>query len=194
MNQPLDEALRQTLQACAAPADLREGLLAQARRLDRRGPSRWPRLVVRMGLAAAMVLVLGSGLAWLKGRTMPGGGALAQAALADYLEPHRLSFQGTPPCPAGMDACCCWSRERLGFEAALPRSCATMAMNGGRACRLKGVAAACYCLEGGSTVYVFARPIPGAAPTQGKPFAVAANFQASAWNEGGRGYVMVLPR
>jgi hypothetical protein len=123
-----------------------------------------------------------------------GGTALAQEALEDYMKSHALAFQGEPPCPEGEDACACWSRETVGFEARMAQCLGPQGLDGGRVCRLRGVKTACYLLRGGRSLYVFPRPIPGAGASPGNAVAVAASFQASAWNEGDRGYVLVAPR
>jgi hypothetical protein len=194
MTHSLEAALRSLFAVRPAPAELREGLLAVARSRDRVRGARRLRRLLQAGLAAALILVLGGGGAWVKARTRMGSVAVAQATLADFMGTHDLAFVGTPPQTGAGDPCACWSRGRVGFEANLPRSCPHLEVSGGRECRVKGMLAACYLLRDGRSLYVFPGPIRGAGSVQGQPLAVAASYQAKAWNEDGRGYVLVMPR
>jgi hypothetical protein len=114
--------------------------------------------------------------------------------LADFMGSHDLAFVGMPPHQGAEEPCACWSMGKVGFAASLPRSCPHMEVSAGRECRVKGVLAACYLLRDGRSLYIFPKPIRGAGPAQGQPLAVAASYQAKAWNEDGRGYVRVMPR
>jgi hypothetical protein len=194
MNTRIDNALRQALQFQAAPADLREALLAEARRRDRARRLQRTRRVLQVALAASLVLALGLGATLLRQRTDAGSAGLAQAVLADFMGSHDLAFEGAPPQTPGKDPCACWSKGCMGFEATLPRDCQMSEVRGGRSCRVKGMPAACYLLRDGGSLYVFPKPLPGAGPARGRSLAVAASYQASAWNENGRGYVRVMPR
>lgn len=194
MSQSLETALRGHWRVTAAPAELREQLLFAGRRQDRTGAARRLRRGLQLGLAASLLLVLGSGAAWLNGRTQTGSAAMAQAALSDFMASHHLEFEGQPPACAGPDACAQWAKGCVGFEAALPRSCGQLAVSGGRGCRVQGQKAACYQLLDGRSLYVFPGPLRGAGASQGQTLAVAANYQARAWNEDGKGYVMVATR
>ena len=194
MTHPLEAALRTHFQPRPAPADLREGLLADARSRDRVRGARRMRRLLQAGLAAALILTLGAGGAWVKGRASMGSVAVAQATLADFMGTHDLAFVGTPPHTGAGDPSACWSRGCVGFEANLPRSCPHLEVSAGRECRVKGVLAACYLLRDGRSLYVFPGPIRGAGSVQGQPLAVAASYQAKAWNEDGRGYVLVATR
>jgi hypothetical protein len=189
MNLTLEDALRQVLRYPRAPQDLVEALRAQARGRDRHA-----RIRVRWALAAALLLLLGAGWGWLGLRGQLEGPSLVQAVLEDFMSASPLSFQGSPPHSAGGDPSRCWSRRCAGFEATLPRSCPVGEVRGGRICRLRGMRVACYLLQGGRSLYVFPVPIRGAGGALERPLAVAAGFQASAWNEEGKGYVLVAPR
>lgn len=192
MSHALEDALRQALHAPAAPADLREGLLAAARSQDRARAARRTRHAVQVGLAAAMVLALGVGGTWLKVRTGGGSAAVAQEVLRDFMAVHALEADGASG-PEGHELGAC-SMGCPGDGASLPNACAREDVRGRRGCRLKGMSATCYLLRDGRSLYVFPRPIQGAGTLQGQPLAVVANYQAKAWNEDGRGYVMVMAR
>jgi hypothetical protein len=185
---PLDEALREALAPGAAPMDLRGALLAEARRQDG-GLARSRSL--RPWFAAAAALLILSGGAGLALRQRPAEPLrTARGALKNYLEVHGLEFQGREVCA---DTCGKWSRERLGFEAPLPRACAGQPMRGGRACEVDGRPVAHYILEDGRALYVFQQPLNGGDCQPERALAMAAGLQAKAWNEAGRGYVLLEP-
>jgi hypothetical protein len=188
----LDEALREALAPESAPADLRRALVEEARRRDR---SR--RLQIWRPLAAALLVASMGGLVFTslwRARSLESP-AIAKASLANFMSVHHLDFEGVPPKdPAKPDQDCCarWSKSCVGFEASLPECCKLEELKGGRACTVAGREAAYYLLNEGRGLYVFEKPIRGAdAPD--KALAVAAGFRARAWNEKGRGYVMVEP-
>lgn len=182
----LDEALQRALNPAPAPTDLRSALLREARRRDRPASRRW-----WAGLAALLILGLGF---WWKALG-PGaltGPKLAQATLSEFVQGHTLDFQGPPPTqPPCPDPCRIWSKAVMGFEAPLPQEAAACPLQGGRVCRVRGQRAACYLLKDGRCVFVFEKPIPKVG--DGGVLAVAAGFQARAWNEGMGGVVMVEP-
>lgn len=190
---PFEQALAEALAPGQAPAGLRRELQAAARRVDHRR---------RTGLAFAagfvLMLVSGSVLALLL-LLPPGDSRMAREALAHFMSAKELDFEGAPP-PArpaagkpGEDPCACWSQQALGYAAGLPETMSGCAIQGGRACRVGGRPAACYLLEKGRGLYVFERPFRQGAGDAARPMVVAAGFQARAWNEGGRGYVIVEP-
>ena len=123
--------------------------------------------------------------------------SMAREALGHFMTAQNLDFVGSPPPPAAAalpeNACAAWSRQSLGYDACLPEGLAACPIRGGRACRVNGRAAACYLLDSGRGLYVFERPFRDGQSVAGKPMAVAAGFQARAWNEAGRGYVIVEP-
>ncbi len=180
----LDAALGDLLAAPPAPPDLRAALLAEARRQD--GPRR--RRAPRLLAAAALLLFVGGGAALVLRPPAPEPAATARGALKNFMEIHGLEFQGRDVCA---DTCTQWSRGRLGFEAPLPSACAGEAMRGGRACEVGGRPVAHYLLQDGRALYVFRDPIPGCGIQPGRALAVAGGLQAKAWNERGRGYVLV---
>ena len=184
----LDDALQRTLAPSPAPEALRRGLLKEARRRDRR-TSR----ILWTGLAAAVLAGLGLWRASAAGEP-PSGPRLAQAALADVVRGGALDFKGTPPSPPpAADPCRRWSKAALGYEAPLPRAADDCPLMGGRVCKVLGMRGACYLLKDGRSLFVFPKPIPKAGPGPGEVLAVAAGFQARAWNEGDAGVVMVEP-
>jgi hypothetical protein len=182
----LDHALRQALAPDAAPAALKSVLLAEARARDGRAPRR-PRLA-RFLVAASLVLATGGGVFFLLPRPAKGPTHTAQEALRNFMEVHGLEFQGEAACA---EACSRWSKAKLGFEAPLPSACADMKVIGGRACRVDDRPVAHFLLSEGRALYVFQEPLRGAASQPGAALAVAGGLQAKAWNEQGRGYVLV---
>lgn len=184
----LEESLHRTLHPGPAPEDLRERLRREARKRDHPSASyRW------IGVAA--LVLLGTGLGWSLLQPGPATGPkLAQAALSEFVQGHTLDFQGAPSLPCPDPSCRMWSKATLGFEAPLPQEAAGCALQGGRACRVRGLRAACYLLKDGRSIFVFQKPIPQAGADPKAILAVAAGFQARAWNEGGVGLVMVEPQ
>lgn len=188
---PFDQALIEALAPGLAPAGLRRELLAAAKRSDHRRRT-W------LALAAGFLLMLASGsvLALLL-LLPPADSRMAREALTHFMSAKELDFQGSPPRPAAgqpaEDPCACWSQKALGYAAGLPEGMSGCTIQGGRACRVGGRPAACYLLEEGRGLYVFERPFRQGAEDAARPMVVAAGFQARAWNEGGRGYVIVQP-
>lgn len=185
---PLDQALKETLAPEPAPSDLREGLLSRARAQDagkRRSP--W---MLRTAAAALLLALSGTGAYLLlpKGPKEPAN--IAEKALRNFMDVHGLDFQSPEACS---EACGRWSKARLGFEAPLPALCAQARVVGGRACKVDGRPVAHFLLSDGRALYVFENPHPEGASGPGTPLAVAGGLQARAWNEQGRGYVMVEP-
>lgn len=190
MTQPtrtnLDQALREALAPEPAPAYLRESLLAEAGRQDR-GQRRSP-WFARLAAAAVLVVLTGGSAYLLVPKPPPGPAHTAQEALRNYMEVHGLEFQGEPACG---EACHRWSKAKLGFDAPLPAICADFKVVGGRACRVDDRPVAHFLLSDGRALYVFQKPLRGGADEPGSPLAVAGGLQARAWNEQGRGYVLV---
>ena len=184
----LDQALGQALEVQAAPGSLREGLLAEARAQDR-GVRRSPKWA-RLAAAAALVLMAGGGALFLVPRPAPEPTHTAKEALRNFMEIHALDFQGREACEA---ACTQWSKKRLGFSAPLPATCGDSSVVGGRACRVDNRPVAHFLLSDGRALYVFQEPIKGGKAQPGSALAVAGGLQARAWNEQGRGYVLVEP-
>lgn len=191
---PFDRALATALEPGPAPEVLRCRLQAAAKRADQRRRT-W------LAFAAGIVLMLLSGSALALLLLAPSADArMAREALTHFMSAQQLDFHGTPPHPgrssgaAAEDPCACWSQQVLGYAAALPEGVRSCAITGGRACRVGGRPAACYLLEEGRGLYVFEHPFRQGGEASGRPLVVAAGFQARAWNEGGRGYVMVEPR
>lgn len=188
---PFERALAEALAPGRAPAGLRGELLAAAKRVDRRR---------RTGLAfaAGFILMLAAGSLLALLLLLPSADSrMAREALVHFMSAKELDFQGAPPRLAkdqsSEDPCACWSKRALGYAAGLPEGLSGCAIQGGRACRVGGRPAACYLLEQGRGLYVFERPFRQDAEAADRPLVVAAGFQARAWNEGGRGYVIVEP-
>lgn len=182
----LDLALGQALKVESAPTSLREALLAEARAQDRgirRRPS-W----IRFAAAAAVLLLLGGGIFTALPRPASGPTHTAKEALRNFMEIHALEFQGGEACA---QACTQWSEKRLGYAAPLPEACGSSTVVGGRACRVDNRPVAHFLLSDGRALYVFKEPLEGGAAEPGSALAVAGGLQAKAWNEQGRGYVLV---
>ena len=188
---PFEDALAAALAPGQAPARLRRELLAAAKRVDHRRRT-W------LAFAAGFTLMLVSGsLVALLLLLPPADSRMAREALTHFMSAKELDFHGAPPRPAkaqsSEDPCACWSQNALGYAAGLPEGMSGCAIQGGRACRVGGRPAACYLLEKGRGLYVFERPFRQGVEDSTRPMVVAAGFQARAWNEGGRGYVIVEP-
>ena len=189
----LDEALMDSLRAGKAPEALRQRLLAEARRRDagRRSAFR-PWLA-----AAAVVLALAGSLAVAR-RLRPAPAPLAAEAMPDLLEAasrnyqtvKSLDFRG-PECTD--KACGLWALHRVGFTAPVPASLANAPLAGGRSCSVMGRPVAYYSFRDGRSLYVFQEPLPGCGERAGAPRSVAGPLMARAWNEQGRGYVLLEP-
>jgi hypothetical protein len=182
----LEPALTRAMAPEPAPGQLRNVLLQEARRRDARTHRRsW---LFAAAATLALLLVGGSGGFFLYSRSQGGAAQTAREALRNYMEVHSLEFQGRDSCP---EACTAWSLAKLGFESPLPMACADSRVVGGRACKVGGLGVAHFLLEDGRALYVFRNPLKGGAAVPGAPLAVAGGFQAKAWNEQGRGYVLV---
>jgi anti-sigma factor RsiW len=194
MSEPrkFDEALRDSLRPEGAPAELRNRLLAEARRQDA-----GRRFTLRPYLAAAaLLLTLGSGI--YLGRGLRPGPPVAASALPALLEATSKNYRTIQ----GLDftgrectdkACGIWALHRVGFTAPLPACMEGAPMVGGRSCAVQGRPVAHYAFRDGRAVYVFAGPLEGCGATPGNPRPVEGPFLARAWNEGGRGYVLLEP-
>lgn len=188
----LEDALRDALRPTSAPEGLRQRLLVEAQRQDagRRFSFR-PYLA-----AAALLLTLGSGI--YLGRGLRSGPPVAAAALPDLLEATSKNYRTIQ----GLDfaggectdkACGLWALQRVGFTAPLPACMGTAPMAGGRSCAVQGRPVAHYAFQDGRAVYVFSGPLEGCGTSPGAPRQVEGPYLARAWNEGGRGYVLLEP-
>lgn len=186
MNLPkstFDDQLRRSLAPAPAPAHLRASVLSARQPAGRRAAP-W--------LAAAAALLLAAGGAWFgqRPRLTPGPAREAAGqALSNFLSVHTLDFQGAPPAPAG--DCGSWCLKRTGFSAPLPSGTVPADVEGGRACAVGRTPVGHYLLKGGRGLYVFAQPFENCGALPSPPLAVAAGLQARAWNENGRGYVLI---
>jgi anti-sigma factor RsiW len=185
----LDPTLTQAMAFESAPDTLKRTLLQGARFRDARDARIRKRSWFFSAAAAAAILLSGgAGGFLLYSRSQGGAAHTAREALRNYMEVHTLEFQGQNSCA---EACLGWSKAKLGFECPLPSTCAESKVIGGRACKVDGLSVAHFLLEDGRALYVFREPLKGGALVPGAPLAVAGGFQAKAWNEQGRGYVMV---
>jgi hypothetical protein len=184
-----DGQLRDALRPGAAPDDLRRALLAPAGR--RGSPWRWPAL----GLAALLMLLLGGGTwGWMAHWRSQEGVRLSRAAIQRYMAAPRMEFVVAASGPSLAEQSRVWSRQAVGFPALLPECLAGQAVKGGCACDMKACRAACYFLEDGRAIYVFDRALRGLPEGAGQPRRLAwEDHRAEAWNERGRGYVLVVP-
>ncbi len=189
----LDEALGEALRAGKAPEALRQSLLAEARRRDA-GRARAPRAWLA---AAALVLTLGGGYGLVRAlRPTPlpmaseGLPELLDATTRNYLTVKGLDFRG-PDCTD--KACGLWALRRVGFTAPVPAALAKTPLAGGRSCAVEGRPVAHYTFRDGRALYVFQAPFPGCSGDPTAPRAVEGQLLARAWNEQGRGYVLLEP-
>lgn len=188
----LDDALREALRGEAAPVDLRKRLLTEARKRDEgRNFSFRPLLV-----AAAMLLTVGSGV--FLGRAMQSGPPVAAAALPGLLQATSRNFRSVQGLDfAGRDcadkARGTWALSKVGFTAPVPACVNEGGMAGGRSCAVEGRKVAHYAFLDGRALYVFSGPLEGCGTTPGVAQPVEGHLMARAWNEGGRGYVLLEP-
>ncbi len=178
-----DDQLRQALAPAPAPAALRDALRASRPTAGRRAAP-W--------LAAAATFLLVAGGLWFgqRPRLEPGPAReVAGQALSNFLSVHTLDFQGAPP-GASTD-CGSWCLQRAGFSAPLPSCTVPAEVEGGRVCAVGRTPVGHYLLKGGRGLYVFAKPFENGSARPSPPLAVAAGLQARAWNENGRGYVLI---
>ena len=184
-----DQQLKQALRPGAAPEDLRRGLMRAAKR--RRSPWAWPAL----GIAALLMVLLGGGTwGWLAHWRGQEGSRVVQAALQHYVEGRRMDFTVDALAGNSAEQGRQWSTTAVGFPAALPECLAGQAMEGGCACDMKACRAACYFLRDGRAIYIFERTLRGLPSDPNRPQVFAsAGHRALAWNEGGRGHILVEP-
>lgn len=184
-----DQQLTEALHPGPAPEDLRRSLLRAA---ASRGPSwSWHAL----GIAATLLLLLGSGAwGWLAHRDRHEGERFTRAALQNYVEVKRMDFVVDASTQDFAEQSSRWSAKAVGFSAPLPMELVAQSMKGGCACTMESCRVACYHLRDGRAVYVFDRNLKGLdADSKRRPLILASGHQASAWNEGGRGYILVEP-
>jgi hypothetical protein len=181
-NPPFDTQLRAVLAPAAAPASLRAAVLAARRPLFRRAAP-W------LAAAATVLLVAGGGWLGQRPRLAPGPAReVAGQALTNFLSVKGLDFQGAPE---GSGDCGHWCERRAGFTAPLPSCTPASEVEGGRVCAVGRTPVGHYLLKGGRGLYVFAKPFDGCGGERTAPLAVAAGLQARAWNENGRGYMLI---
>ena len=93
-----------------------------------------------------------------------------------------------------MERCRRWSAKAVGFSAHLPKGLANQPLKGGTACIMASCRAACFFLKDGRAVYAFDRTIRGLdADSKQRPLVLASGHRATAWNEDGRGFILVEP-
>jgi hypothetical protein len=188
-----DQQLAKALRPGAAPEDLRLSLLRAAQ--SRRPRRTWHAL----GIAATLMFLLGSGAwGWMAHWNSHEGERFTQAVLQNYMEVQNMDFtmdasdqDSVEQC---MDRCKRWSTKAVGFAAHLPKGLANQPLKGGRACIMASCRAACFYLKDGRAVYVFDRTLRGLdANSIKRPLIVASGLRGTAWNEDGRGYILVEP-
>ena len=188
-----DQQLAKALRPGAAPEDLRLSLLRAA--ASRRPHRTWHAL----GIAATLMFLLGSGAwGWMTHWNSHEGERFTQAVLQNYMEVQNMDFtvdasdQGSvEQC---MERCKQWSTKAVGFAAHLPRGLANQPLKGGTACIMDSCRAACFYLKDGRAVYAFDRTIRGLdADSKQRPIILASGHRGTAWNEDGRGYILVEP-
>ena len=189
----LDEALGEALRGGKAPEALRQRLLAEARRRDGgRGNAYRPWLaaaavVLALGGSLALVRVLRPAPAPLAAEALPG---LLDAASRNFRTIKGLDFRG-PDCTD--KACGLWALRRVGFTAPVPAALAEVPLAGGRSCAVEGRPVAHYTFRDGRALYVFQAPLQGCSASPSAPRPVEGHLLAKAWNEQGRGYVLLEP-
>lgn len=188
-----DQQLAKALRPGHAPEDLRLNLLKAAKN---QGTHRtW----YALGIAAALMLLIGSGAwGWMAHWNHLEGERYTRAALQDFIQVQRMDFRVDASAQESMEQCMerCkqWSSQAVGFSAHLPKSLANQPLKGGNACTMPSCRAACFLLEDGRGVYVFEHSLRGLdTGSEKRPLIIASGYRATAWNEGGRGYVLVEP-
>jgi len=188
-----DRQLAEALRPGPAPADLRRSLLRAAE--GHRTRRNWHAL----GIAAGLMLLLGSGAwGWMAYWRGMEGERFTRAALQTFMEAQPMDFvvedsaqESAEEC---MERCRRWSAKAVGFSAHLPKGLAGQPLKGGCACKMGSSRAACFFLKDGRAVYVFNRTLRGVDADHKKaPLLLAAGHRARAWNEDGRGYILVEP-
>ena len=188
-----DQQLAKALRPGAAPEDLRRNLLRAA---QGHGPRRtW----YALGIAATLMFLLGSSAwGWMAHWNSHEGERFTHAVLQNYMEVQTMDFtvddstqDSVEQC---MERCRQWSTKAVGFSAQLPKGLADQPLKGGCACNIASSRVACYQLKDGRAIYVFDRSIKGLnADSKNRPLILASGHRASAWNEDGRGYILVEP-
>ena len=188
-----DQQLAKALRPGHAPEDLRLNLLKAAKN---QGTHRtW----YALGIAAALMLLIGSGAwGWMAHWNHQEGERYTRAALQDFIQVQRMDFTVDASAQESMEQCMerCkqWSSQAVGFSAHLPKSLANQPLKGGNACTMPSCRSACFLLEDGRGVYVFEHSLRGLdTGSEKRPLIIASGYRATAWNEGGRGYVLVEP-
>jgi hypothetical protein len=182
----MDEALRGALRPEPAPEALRAKLMAQAGQKARP----WSPLRTML-LAAAALLVVGLGVLAFPRRIqeVPGGAALATAvseASREFADTRDCCFKDAA---CSGKACGDWAEGRVGFQAPLPAKLAEADLVAGGTCRLAGQSVAHYTLRDGRMIYVFGEELDGC---RGRRAVLQHGaLQAEAWNEHGRGYLLL---
>ena len=188
-----DQQLAKALRSGAAPEDLRRNLLQIA--AIHRPRRTWHAL----GIAATLMFLLGSGAwGWMAHWNSHEGERFTQAVLQNYMDAQTMDFtlddSAQDSVAQCMERCRQWSTKAVGFSAQLPKSLADQPLKGGRACTMVSCRVACYQLQDGRAVYVFDRTLKGLdADSKKRPLILASGHRASAWNEDGRGYILVEP-
>lgn len=185
----LDKQLKLALHPTTAPDDLRLRLLRVARRQD----SRWTWQT--LGIAAVLMILLGgSTWGWMVNWRNKEGERFSQAAIQNYMEVKHVDFMVDATLPDTEAQYSQWSSRTAGFSCSLPKRLTGQVLKGACACTMASCRAVCYHLEDGRAVYIFERPLRGLGGDFGKLRTIlAANHRAQAWNEDGRGYVLVEP-
>jgi hypothetical protein len=188
-----DHQLTKALHPGDAPEDLRLNLLKAAKT---QGTHRtWHAL----GIAAVLMLLLGSGAwGWMAHWNQREGERFTRAALQDFIQVQRMDFTVDASAQESMEKCMerCrqWSAQAVGFSATLPKSLADQPLKGGNACTMPSCRSACFLLQDGRAVYVFEHTLKGLDVGSNKrPMIIASGYRARAWNEDGRGYVLIEP-
>ena len=145
------------------------------------------------------MLLLGSGTwGWMAHWNHQDGARFAQAALQDFIQVQRMDFTMDASTQVSveqcMERCRQWSAQAVGFAAHLPKSLADQPLKGGNACTMPSCRSACFLLQDGRAVYVFEHTFKGLDVGSNKrPMIIASGYRARAWNEDGRGYVLIEP-
>jgi len=184
-----DQQLKDALRPGAAPDDLRRSLLGAA---GKRGSHwKWQAL----GIAALLMVFLGGGTwGWVAHWRGQEGVRLSRVAIQRYMETPHMDFIVEASGPSSLEQSRQWSSKAVGFSALLPECLASLAVQGGCACDMDACRAACYFLRDGRAIYVFDRALRGLPSGSDQPRRLAfEGHRAQAWNENGRGYVLVEP-